>query len=314
MDKQEFLIFKCGKYPQGDYPKEKMQTYIDSFNSAKDEIPVMIGHKYFSNNDEDEFAHGWIKTLRLDGAGKIFAVDYEFDDYIKEKIAKKNLKKISIEIFGDGSDEKPFQITGCALLGRTIPAVSQTFLPNVFNKIMGINNEKNDLNNFQCVLDLNIKGEDSMNDEEKKAFSDLQKSVGDLTQVISGFSTKFQEMDKIVKTFSDNIGNDKEKEDVKYFEDLKKDGKITPAEFENAVNTFKILTTSEQKEVFKKNFENKKPVFDKGHFAKEGNNFEGDVYSQIKAFQTENKIESFEAASKAFYLKHPEAFEVGGDK
>jgi hypothetical protein len=70
----ELMIFRAGNYPQGDWPKERVQKLVDAYDPVKNvEAPVAIGHKFYSQTDADQFAHGWVRSLRMDGAGKVWA-------------------------------------------------------------------------------------------------------------------------------------------------------------------------------------------------------------------------------------------------
>ncbi|OHD13231.1 MAG: hypothetical protein A2Y41_07830 [Spirochaetes bacterium GWB1_36_13] len=282
----EFLIFKSGKYPQGEYDKEKLSKYIESFNSSKDEIPLFIGHKWFTSSDEDELSHGWIRQLRIDGQGKVFATEYEMDDYLKERIAKKNLKKVSIEIAGNGSDENPYQILGVALLGRTPPAVSQTFLPNIFQKFFGKEGEadKEGKTNF-FSLDIEedfkksfsnkeniIKGDEPMTEEEKKAFGEMQNAIGQLTNENKALKEEFSKLSSAKQEIDSKA----------FFEDKVKEGVILPANLPNVLKTFNSLQTSEQKENFKAMFGNE-PITYTGHTATKPEDKKDDVSEFAKA-------------------------------
>jgi hypothetical protein len=42
----ELMIFKAGKYPQGDWPKERVQKLVDAYDPDRNiEAPVVIGHR-----------------------------------------------------------------------------------------------------------------------------------------------------------------------------------------------------------------------------------------------------------------------------
>ncbi|HOV13033.1 MAG TPA: hypothetical protein PK771_02015 [Spirochaetota bacterium] len=285
---QEFCIFKCGDYPQGKFPKDGMEIYVNKFNESKDEIPIFIGHKWVSFTDEDELSHGWIKQLRIDGQGKVFATEYELDDFAKEKIAKKNLKKGSIEIIGDGSEERPFQILGFALLGRTVPAVSQTFLPSIFQNIFGKEENKEEKTNFFSFdIDEDLKksfsqqpsdegnltkGEEPMTEEEKKAFADMQNSI-----------TQLSNENKQLKEDFAKLSSAKKEDDGKaFFEKKVEEGVILPANLPNVLKTFNSLQTDEQKENFKAMFGND-PVTYTGHTATKPDDKKEDVSEFAKA-------------------------------
>jgi hypothetical protein len=65
----EVMIFKAGKYPQGDWPKERVQKMAGAYDPEKNiEAPVVIGHRFYGSDDEYRNAHGWAGGLRMDGA------------------------------------------------------------------------------------------------------------------------------------------------------------------------------------------------------------------------------------------------------
>jgi hypothetical protein len=44
------MIFKVGKYPQGDFGKDRMQKLVDAYDPEKNiEAPVVIGHRSYSD-------------------------------------------------------------------------------------------------------------------------------------------------------------------------------------------------------------------------------------------------------------------------
>jgi hypothetical protein len=129
------MIFKAGKYPQGDWPKERVQKLVDAYDPEKKlEAPAVIGHRYWGNSDEYQYAHGWVKRLRMDGAGKVYADIPEFSAESKRAMAENKLRYISAEIYEmDKIDpEQPPYLRAVALLGRDSPAIPSTRLPALF--------------------------------------------------------------------------------------------------------------------------------------------------------------------------------------
>jgi hypothetical protein len=117
----ELLIFKAGKYPQGDWSKERVQKMVDAYDPEKwIEAPMVIGHRYYTDTDEGQHSHGWVKGLRMDGAGKVFADIPEFSAEVKKAIAENKLRYRSAEIyeFDKIDPEQPPYLRAVALLGR----------------------------------------------------------------------------------------------------------------------------------------------------------------------------------------------------
>ena len=70
----ELFVFKSGAYPQGNFPRERVARMVDAYDPVNNlEAPAVIGHRDYQlkDTDEDELAHGWVTSLRMDGAGKV---------------------------------------------------------------------------------------------------------------------------------------------------------------------------------------------------------------------------------------------------
>lgn len=304
--KKEFLIFEKGKYPQGDYSNIDVLTeFVNRFNETKIRIACFVGHRFYATTDEDELAHGEITELRINQKGQIFAVDYEFDDYLKEKIAKKQLLYVSPEIIGD--PQKQIDITGVAFLGRTPPQNPYAILPAFFS-FLGIRNkeqikeESNFVGYFNLQKDFvtslivhNKEDNCAMTQEEKALFEKMQKEL--------------EETKKIVFALSKNFKNDEENTRL-FFENLVKEGRLTPVLKDKFVS-FALTLTDDRREEFKNLIADNLPkLFDlSGHVAnREKKSDELDVVSKIKLFQKENNIKSFYQAAKLYYEKNPSEF------
>ena len=137
----ELFVFKAGKYPQGERPKERVQKMVDAYDPDRNyEAPVVIGHKWYSQSDADQYAHGWVKSLRMDGAGKVFAAVEGFSADVKKAMAEKKLRYVSVEIreYDKSGDGQPPYLKAIALLGRDTPAVQGTKLPALFEKAVAL--------------------------------------------------------------------------------------------------------------------------------------------------------------------------------
>jgi hypothetical protein len=48
----ELLIFKAGRYPQGDWPKERVKKLVDAYDPEKFyDAPLVIGHRWYGTDD-----------------------------------------------------------------------------------------------------------------------------------------------------------------------------------------------------------------------------------------------------------------------
>lgn len=307
---QEFLIFKTGSYPQGNYTRDGIEAFVNAFNASKDQIPIVIGHRPWGQTDADEIAHGWINTLRIDGAGEVFAVDYELDDDVKMLIATKKLKKCSIEIYGNGGDQDPYKIIALALLGRTAPQIAQTFLPQIFglkgrDGAVYMPAEDLDPECFSATAPaVATKPEEDMpmTDEEKQEFNALKGSVTKIGETVSQLSES-------VKTFAaQGAPTDAKKNAEAFFGTLRDQGKITPAQFDAAVSI--DVGLDEQKRVqYRALFGSVTPIVpvDGSHQAQKNEApddspvDEAQTVAAIKVFQAANNIKTFSDAAKLYY-------------
>jgi hypothetical protein len=136
----ELMIFKAGKYPQGDWSKERVKKLVEAYDPERYcEAPLVIGHRFFGADDEYQDAHGWVRSLRMDGGGRVYADVAEVSADLKRKVAEKKLKYMSAEIYEyDKEDEKraPY-LRAIALLGRDTPAVAGAKLPAYFSLAPG---------------------------------------------------------------------------------------------------------------------------------------------------------------------------------
>jgi hypothetical protein len=129
----EVMIFKAGKYPQGDWPKERVQKMAGAYDPEKNiEAPVVTGHRFYGADGGYRNAHGRAGGLRTGGAGRVFARVPEFSADIKTKTAKKlaegKPRYISAEFYEADTvnAERPPYLKAVALLGRDTPAVAGT--------------------------------------------------------------------------------------------------------------------------------------------------------------------------------------------
>lgn len=307
---KEFLFFEKGKYPQGDYSNmDILNEFVDRFNNTKLRMSFFVGHKYpwDIKSEDDELAHGEGLELRINQRGQIFMVNYECDDYLKEKIAKRQLLWCSPEIIGDPA--KQIDITGLAFLGRTPPQNLSAIVPALFgfddkekikSYFIGIFKLEKDFTKSFLIENKKEEDQNPMTEEEKKAFAIMQNTIktqGELLEKLDKQQTQFQKSNT--------------EEDAKvFFSKLKDDGRILPALTEKFVS-FDSKLTDEQRKEYRKLFSETEKIVDTSgkHTAnKPEDENTGDVYSQIKVFQAENKIKSFEEAATAFHAKHPELF------
>ncbi|MDR1637827.1 MAG: hypothetical protein LBR93_10885, partial [Treponema sp.] len=112
-----------------------MQKLAEAYDPEKNlAAPVVIGHRFYNNTDESQYAHGWVKSLRMDGSGKVYADIPEFSADVKKAIAENKLRYVSAEIYEYdkvNAEDSPY-LRGVALLGRDSPQIPAAKLPALF--------------------------------------------------------------------------------------------------------------------------------------------------------------------------------------
>jgi hypothetical protein len=337
----ELLIFKAGKYPQGDWPKERVRKMVDAYDPEKNlEAPVVIGHKWYSQTNEDQFAHGWVKSLRMDGAGKVFAVVDDFSADVKKAVAEKKLRYISAEFYEDDrhDDSRPPYLKAIALLGRDTPAVQGAKLPVLFSQgVMSVLDEQEHISAFTRKLGDNEFGlfvQSPVSADDRAVFTGAAAGTGGAEHQ----DQEVQHMDELeqLKTQSERLStelaaanekiaafqketesrrNDERKAGAEaFFATLRDGGKLPPALFEKAVALDVRLGTEERTEL-RAVFSAMTATVDlsgthaapKDKAAKGG---EGTVTAKIRAFQKEKGFTSFAEAAEVFYAANPAAFDA----
>jgi hypothetical protein len=314
----ELMIFKAGKYPQGDWPKERVQKMVDAYDSEKKlEAPVVIGHRHYGDSDEYQFAHGWVKSLRMDGAGKVYADIPEFSAEIKKAMAENKLRYISAEIYElDQADsaQTPY-LRAVALLGRDSPAIPSARLPALFGFMdYGALTEINELEHIVAFTRrVSTKEIQTLSIEETNHKED---STMDKTEELQAELTKKEEMLAAFKKENDELKlASKKAESEAYFGKLRDAGKLPPAMFEQAV-TLDVRMDSENQKAFRAFFKDQeKPIIDLSgnHLAdkkKAPDSASSDVSlaAQIRAFQKERNLSSFVDAAKILQIEKPALF------
>jgi hypothetical protein len=317
----ELMIFKAGKYPQGDWPKERVQKMVDAYDSEKKpEAPVVIGHRYWGDSDEYQFAHGWVKGLRMDGAGKVYADIPEFSAEIKKAMAENKLRYISAEIYElDKADsaQTPY-LRAVALLGRDSPAIPAARLPTPFGfmdsgALIEINEPEHIIAFTRRVSTKEIQ---TLSIEETNHKED---STMDKTEELQAELKKKEEMLAAFKKENNELKlAGKKAESEAYFEKLRDEGKLPPAVFKQAVD-FDVQLDSEAQKEFRAFFEQAKPILDFSgkHIAdKKIAQTQGasgfSLAARIRAFQKERNLSSFTDAAEILHAENPALFAEEG--
>jgi hypothetical protein len=316
----EIMIFKAGKYAQGDWCKERIQRMVDAYDPDKNiEAPVVIGHRSWSDNEKSELAHGWVKSLRMDGAGKVYADIPGFSPEARHAIADKQLRYVSAEIYEfDKRDaaEAPY-LRAAALLGRSTPAVQGTRIPAMFEELVKggtVTSLQNEDEELIAVFTRKVTAEDFRSVEEPKKNKKEEPSM-DEEKLKAALAAKEAEAAMFKKELDELKTAGRKREAEGCFGKLRDEGKLTPALFERAVALDIRLDDGARKDLRSlfSELETKVDlsgahVADKQKAAPAGDT----VTAKVRAFQKEKGIATFAEAAEALYAAQPGLFEEGG--
>lgn len=317
----ELMIFKAGKYPQGDWPKERVEKMVGAYNPEKFyEAPVVIGHRSFGTNDDYQDAHGWVKSLRMDKSGWVFAEVPSFSADVIKKVAEGKLKYMSIEVFENDMVDKnePPYLKAIALLGRDTPAVAGARIPTLFSLPFGgfaeCANKDEHISTFTQKMDAGTIKLFSAN-EAGKTTQSREETMDEMTEKVKTEMAAKDERIAALEKENESLKQAGLKNDAHaFFSKLRDEGKITPAYFEKAVALDIKMTDTDRKD-FRALFAQSEPIADLSgeHTAtkeKSGASFAGgaDVTAKIKAFQKEKGFASFTEAAEALHSVNPEIF------
>jgi hypothetical protein len=333
----ELMIFRAGNYPQGDWPKERVQKMVDAYDPVKNvEAPVVIGHRYYGQTDEYQYAHGWVQALRVDGAGKVWATVNDFSADVKKAIAEKKLRYISAEFWeydkrGDGN-ESPY-LKAIALLGRDTPAVAGAKLPTFFDRsggVMSVLDEKEFITAFTRKVNAEDKAAfEPASPETPGAFGKSGAETNQVHEEAKMDDEKLKSLEAELAAAKAQIAAfQKENESLRdgerkagaqaFFSKLRDEGKLPPALFEKAVELDAKMTEDGRKE-YRALFSALETTVDLSgtHAAPKSNAAmigagSASLTAKIRAFQKEKGFAGFAEAAEAYHAANPAAFEEGG--
>lgn len=320
----EIMIFKSGKYPQGDWPKERVQKMVDAYDPERGiEAAVVIGHRFYSDTDESQFAHGWVKALRMDGAGKVYADIPEFSAEAKKAMAENKLRYVSSEIFEfDKIDSgQPPYLRAVALLGRDTPAISTTKLPSLFGLLSGGTMNTVDEKEHIAAFTRRVSAEEfgTLSSEGRQDQTQLQEEeeMGEVEKLQAELAKTNEQLAAFRKENDELKGATKKTEAQGFYGKLKDEGKLSPALFDKAVELDARLPEEERSQM-RALFSQMETKVDltgthaadkkKAPAAQAGTPA---LTAKIKAFQAEKKLASFAEAAEGLYAQSPELFEEG---
>jgi hypothetical protein len=324
----EIMIFKAGNYPQGDWPKERVKKLVDAYDPEKGgDAPLVIGHRWYTNTDEGEYAHGWVKSLRMDGAGKVFADVPEFSAQVKQAMAEKKLRYVSAEIYEHDKVDasNPPYLRAVALLGRAAPQIPALRLPSLFGLLPGGTVTTVDEEEHIAAFTRKVNADDALSFKQEPDAVSLRPenheevSMDEAEKLKAELAAKDAEIAAFKKENEDLKNAGRKQESLVFFGKLRDEGKIPPALAEEAAELDARLGEKER-ENYRSLFSRFEQKVDLSgvHKADKKNAPDqvdsGDLLTaKIRAFQKEKNFSSFAQAAEALYAEKPELFERGGE-
>jgi len=199
-----FEIFKAGNYPQGAFTEADIKSLVKNYDPSFCEAPLTLDHM------QSGPAYGWVSALKNDD-GLLKASFRDVNDDLKEYVQAGKYKKISVEIYRDLENRKPY-LKAVTFLGAGIPQI-KGMEPVQFKESPSevytfeieelINNEKSsDIVKLQEKIDdlktqinsFSEQGKNLSNDENKQKLDELKQTVDGLAQKVCYF--KQTELDK----------------------------------------------------------------------------------------------------------------------
>ena len=333
----EFFVFKAGKYPQGDWPVERVRRLVDSYDPENGiEAPAVIGHRFFDMSDSDQYAHGWVRSLRMDGEGKVFATVDGFSRDAQDAIVEKKLRYISAEIFEfdklNAAD--PPYLRAIALLGRDTPAVTGTKITAAFTALFsgGISNTAGEGKNVTTfgrrlnaeeIKSLSASRNETKQEDCMKTVEELEKELAESRAGAETIRKELAEAKAGAETFRKELADFKaaglRADAESFYGKLRDGGKLPPAAFAKTVELDAGMSDAERAD-FRAVFSAMGPTVDVSgkHVADRRNDpattgtFGAGLTAKIRAFKKERKLDSFREAASALFAEKPELFAEEG--
>ena len=324
----ELFVFKAGKYPQGDWPVERVKKFVDAYDPVNSiEAPAVIGHRSILLRDKDQYSHGWVSRLRMDADGKVYATINDFSSEARQAIREKKLRYVSVELYEfdkckDTPGAPPY-LRAVALLGRDTPAVTGTRIPmfGLFSGgVSGAVDEENHIATFtrkvsaEDIKILSESGQESTNEEEAMD-EEVTKRLDALDEKVKALTER---VDALEGAAAEGTTAASRKGAEEYYAKLRDEGKLPPAQFAQAVALDMKVGEAERKEL-RAMFAALDPKMDLSgqHVASKEKApspaaTESELTAQIRAYQKEHRLSSFSDAATALYAAKPELFKEDG--
>lgn len=143
--------------------KSFIREIYDSYDPKVHEAPVVIGHDSDSLDEMPDWvpAYGWIKELKIDGDGSLYALT-EVSDELAGWLENKFYKKVSAALYQKDSNINPKKgshyLRHLAFLGASPPAIKglEQFQFSESSKLLNINTQftENNMKNYKKKTEL----------------------------------------------------------------------------------------------------------------------------------------------------------------
>ncbi|WP_144585563.1 hypothetical protein [Bacillus cereus] len=214
---KEAIMFSTGTHRGKEYTESHLQTLVDNF-SIEDEIPVQLDHSESARDTVGYLESASVKKGKLMGKVRII------EEFAKERIAKKLLKKLSVSFYTD-QEGNPTRLREVSLVAFPQLKGATLFSEN------GFTSELDELEQTEEVT--------PMAEETKLEFAELEKA----------YAEKFSEMEaKMAATDAklQKFAEEKVSAKVEKFQEAKK---TVPAQKESLTKLLASFS-EEQAEAF----------------------------------------------------------------
>lgn len=270
MNKVTTEIFAVGKWNGSTFSLDDLNKIVESFNYFKSTVPTFKVPLKFGHNDEQPMtdgqpAIGWVDNIFIEGK-KLIGEFSDVPDIVKKAIDKKLYRKVSIELDMDveyKAQHYPFVLSGVALLGADLPAVS---VLDDLNAYLGEGSlaasRQVDVMRLAYTRRATFSAIDGQATKEKTKMNeeDVKKLIAASHQALTEQVAKLSEDYAKVKSRNEELEAELSKRDAaknaeavqmsrgtvnKILEDAVKDGRILPAQREQFTKLMKINDDNE---------------------------------------------------------------------
>lgn len=214
---KEAIMFSVGTHRGKDYTEAHLQTLVDSF-SKDDEIPVQLDHSESARDTVGYLEEASVKDGKLMGKVRII------EEFAKERIAKKLLKKLSVSFYTD-REGNPTRLREVSLVAFPQLKGATLFSENGFTS---------ELDELEQTEEVTLMPEENVN-----KFAELE----------AAWAAKFSEMEEAMKTNDAKLqkfAEEKVSAKVEKFQEAKK---TVPAQKESLTKLLASFS-EEQAEAF----------------------------------------------------------------